>query len=128
MRCSASSVVLCLSLAITLPVTALLSEFVNAAEQSKLLCSGKARNTARVYRKNGLLMVRIFDRTRKVILFNGLANSVNHSNAITYSNKGGKLNIRVTSNPKQSGLCSIQVGKALEEGTLAEFELGGQSN
>lgn len=92
-----------------------------AAEKTLLLCQGNTRNTARVYRNNGALMMRLFDRKGGVIWFNSPAKSGSNPEVTYYTNIAGEQTIRIETNRNSPNQCSIQVGKQpLERGTLVQ--------
>lgn len=114
---------LCLPLITVAPLEVIAPSAV-AAEDTLLFCQGNTRNTARIYRNDGSLMMRLFDRQDKVTWFNSPARSETNPEVIPYSNLRGEQPIQITSNRNDTSLCSIQVGnQPLERGSVTVGKL-----
>ena len=95
----------------------------SSPEVTVLLCQGVTRQTARVYRKDGQLMLRMHDRQQVATWLDTTAQSEVNPAAATYSNVQGELTTRVMLNLNSPTRCSIQVGsQPLEPGTVTQRE------
>jgi hypothetical protein len=112
-------VVLSLSLASVTPLVTLLSRPVAAAEQTLLLCQGNVRTTARIYRSNGTLMMRLYDRQNKSTWFNSAARDATNPEQYVFVNQRGEGTYQVSAFRNGGKECSISLtDKPLERGTV----------
>jgi hypothetical protein len=90
-----------------------------AAETTVLICNGTNRTTARVYRKNGELMLRVHDRLDNITWLDTPASVETSGGATTYSNIRGEQTTQVLQSQSSPTRCSIQTtNRPLEPGTV----------
>lgn len=119
MRCSSVILSVGFSLVTVASFVSLSSAPVTAAEETLLLCEGSTRNTARVYRSNGTLMMRVFDRQTNKVWFNSEARSQTSPESTVYSNVRGEASYKVSTFRNSSRDCSITIGnQPPERGTV----------
>lgn len=119
MRCSSVILSVGFSLVTGASFIPLSSVPATAAEEAVLLCEGSTRNTARVYRSNGTLMMRLFDRKTNTVWFNSEARSETSPESTIYSNVRGEASYKVSTFRNSSRDCTITIGnQPPERGTV----------
>lgn len=84
-----------------------------------MLCEGSVRNTARIYRSNGALMMRLYERQTNSTWFSSAARDETNPESFVYVNQRGEGTYRVSAFRNGGTECSINIsGKPLERGTV----------
>lgn len=93
-----------------------------APETTVLVCNGTNRTTARVYRKNGELLLRVYDRLDNLTWLDTPARMETGGGATTYVNIRGEQTTQVLQSQSSPTRCSIQTSnRPLEPGTVTEI-------
>lgn len=96
---------------------------VDTPETTVLICNGTNRTTARVYRKNGELMLRVHDRLDVITWLDTPARMETGNGATTYVNIRGEQTTRVLQSQSSPSRCSIQASnRPIEAGVVTEIE------
>jgi hypothetical protein len=88
----------------------------DAAETTVGICEAKS-NTVRVYKRDGQLNLRAFDRINNRTWMNTAATSSTNPEVVQYRNERGEVTVTVSFNRNSPSDCSIQIGNKLERGT-----------
>jgi hypothetical protein len=108
-----------LSLVSFAPLATLVSPATAATEQTVLLCEGSSRTTARIYRSNGVLKMRLYDRLNKTTWFNSAALDQTNPESYVYVNERGEGTYKVSAFRNGGKDCSISIsGKPPERGRV----------
>jgi uncharacterized protein YraI len=92
-------------------------------ETTVLVCNGTNRTTARVYRRDNDLMLRVHDRLDNITWMDTPARMETGGGATTYSNIRGETTLRVMQNQSSPSRCSIQgTNLPLEPGTATGLQ------
>jgi uncharacterized protein YraI len=94
-----------------------------AAETTVMICNGTNRTTARVYRRDNDLMLRVHDRLDNLTWLDAPARMETDGGATTYSNTLGETTVRVMQSQSSPSRCSIQGGsRPLEPGSVTGLQ------
>ncbi|MBW4461446.1 MAG: SH3 domain-containing protein [Nodosilinea sp. WJT8-NPBG4] len=96
---------------------------VDASTTTVMVCNGTNRTTARVYRQNGELKLRVHDRLDNITWLDVPARPETGSGATTYINIRGEQTTRVLQSQSSPANCSIQTtNRPIEVGVVTEIE------
>jgi len=89
----------------------------NAADTTVGVCEAR-NNTVRVYKQNGQLKLRAFDRRQGVTWLDTPAASTTNPEVVEYRNIRGETTVRAQFNRNSQSDCSIQIGNRFEAGRV----------
>ncbi|MFQ4135071.1 SH3 domain-containing protein [Nodosilinea sp. PGN35] len=96
---------------------------VEAPLTTVMVCNGTNRTTARVYRQNGELKLRVHDRLDNLTWLDTPARMETTGGATSYTNIRGEQTTRVLQSQSSPTNCSIQTSnRPLETGVVTEIE------
>ncbi|WP_017299687.1 SH3 domain-containing protein [Nodosilinea nodulosa] len=96
---------------------------VDAPVTTVMVCNGTNRTTARVYRQNGELKLRVHDRLDHITWLDTPARMETGAGATAYVNINGEQTTRVLQSQSSPTNCSIQTtNRPLETGVVTEIE------
>lgn len=94
-----------------------------ATETTVMVCNGTNRTTARVYRRENDLMLRVHDRLDNITWLDTPARTETGGGATTYANIRGETTVQVMQSQSSPSRCSIQAtNQPLEPGTVTGLQ------